>query len=116
MDEIERKYVEEVRDLLSSVDLKLLELLKTESKETFMTEEIIKKETKSESPREIIFEARTYNKFKPCKYKCGGLTAWPVDYKKGDQPLHIHPTDHEILGFSEEGLDGNFHCPVVRKK
>ena len=65
---------------------------------------------------EIKHLERTYNKFKPCKYKCGGLTAWPIDYKKGDQPLHIHPTDHEILGFSEEGLDGNFHCPVVRKK
>ena len=46
MDELERKYVQEVKDLLSSVDLKLLELLKTESKETFMTEEIIKKNEK----------------------------------------------------------------------
>ena len=45
MDDIERKYVQEVRDLLSSVDLKLLELLKTESIETFVKEEIIKKES-----------------------------------------------------------------------
>ena len=65
---------------------------------------------------QIEHDGRTYNKFKLCKYKCGGLTAWPTDYTKGDQPLHIHPTDHEILGFSEEGLDGSFHCPVVKKK
>ena len=65
---------------------------------------------------QIEHDGRTYNKFKPCKYKCGGLTAWPTDYAKGDQPIHIHPTDHEILGFSEEGIDGSFHCPVVKKK
>ena len=40
MDDLERKYVKEVKDLLSSVELKILELLKKESKKTFMNEEI----------------------------------------------------------------------------
>ena len=64
----------------------------------------------------IEYQGRTYEKFKPCKFKCGGLTAWAKDYKQGDKMLHIHPTDHEILGFSQKGLDDQWHCPVVLKK
>ena len=40
MDDIEIKYIEEARDLLSSAELKLMELLRRESKETYV-EEII---------------------------------------------------------------------------
>ena len=43
MDNGERKRLLEVQDLLSSVNLKILEMLKTESRETFMSEEIITK-------------------------------------------------------------------------
>ena len=64
----------------------------------------------------IEYLGRTYEKFKPCKFKCGGLTAWAKDYKQGDKMLHVHPTDHEILGFSQKGLDDQWHCPVVLKK
>ncbi len=45
MDEVERKRLIEVRDLLSSVDFKILEMLKTETKELFITEKIIEKES-----------------------------------------------------------------------
>ena len=38
MDDIEVKYIEEVRDLLSSAELKLMELLKRESKAVFVEE------------------------------------------------------------------------------
>ena len=64
----------------------------------------------------IEYQGRTYEKFKPCKFKCGGLTAWAKDYKQGDKMLHVHPTDREILGFSQKGLDDQWHCPVVLKK
>ena len=40
MDDIEVKYIEEVRDLLSSAELKLMELLKRESKEVYVKEVI----------------------------------------------------------------------------
>ena len=64
-----------------------------------------------------VYEGREYKgKWKPCKYKCGGLVSWPKDYKQGDKTLHVHPTDWEILGFSQKGLDGDMHCPLVRKK
>ena len=85
MDEIERKYVQEVRDLLSSVDLKLLELLKTESKETFMKEEVIKAgkvvvgDTNTE---EIIWVYYNNKKYKTCKYKCGNYVGWDNNTKK----------------------------------
>lgn len=66
---------------------------------------------------ETIYEGRTYKgKWKICRYKCGGLVSWPTDYKKGDKTLHIHPKDWEVLGFAEEGINGTFHCPVVKKK
>lgn len=48
MDEVERKRLLEVQDLLSSVNLKILEMLKSESRETFMTEEIIAKNVSGE--------------------------------------------------------------------
>ena len=38
MDELEKKYLTEVRDLLSSIDLKILEMLKTKTRDTFITE------------------------------------------------------------------------------
>ena len=64
-----------------------------------------------------VYEGREYKgKWKLCKYKCGGLVSWPKDYKQGDKTLHVHPTDWEILGFSQKGLDGDMHCPLVRKK
>ncbi len=40
MDEVERKRLLEVADLLSSVNVKILEMLKTKSRETFMTEHV----------------------------------------------------------------------------
>jgi len=64
----------------------------------------------------IEHEGRFYKKFILCKYKCGGLTSWATDYKKGDQKLHIHPIDHEVLGFATEDMNGNFKCPMVVKK
>ena len=48
---------------------------------------------------EIVYEERTYNRFKPCKYKCGYWTSWASDYKKGDRILHINPMTNEALGF-----------------
>jgi len=47
-----------------------------------------------------VYEGRTYNKFKPCKYKCGYWTSWATDYKKGDKILHINPVTKEVLGFN----------------
>jgi len=49
---------------------------------------------------EIEYEGRTYNRFKPCKYKCGYFTSWATDYKKGDKILHINPVTREIIGFN----------------
>ena len=106
---------------LSSGQKKIVAMLSKESQETVVKElnntvrETVQVST-GQLSWEIEYEGRTYKKFKPCKFKCGGLTSWPVDYKKGDQMLHIHPTDKEILGFSEKGLDEQWHCPVVRKK
>lgn len=104
----------EMLEILKDFNLKIYNMLSKSSQET------VKKEITQQSGTtltwEIEYNGRNYKNFKPCKYKCGGLTSWPEDYKKGDQPLHIHPTDKEILGFSEEGLDGKIHCPVVRKK
>ena len=108
MEEKTKKYLAEIADLLSSAEAKIFELLGDKSKETV--------ETKPEALGEIVFEGRTYKNFKTCKFKCGGLTSWATDYKPGDKMLHVHPTDSEILGFSEKGLDDQWHCPVVRKK
>jgi hypothetical protein len=92
--------------------IKIFELLSERSK-LVVTQEI----TQEDLYFETIYEGRAYKgKWKPCKYKCGGLVSWPADYKAGDLTLHIHPTDHEVLGFAQVGLDGNRHCPVVRKK
>lgn len=114
----------DVLEELSDNQKKIFAMLSTRSQETFIKEAMNGKDLIFDIPVkktttltwEIEYNGRTYNKFKPCKYKCGGLTSWPEDYKKGDQPLHIHPTDKEILGFSEEGLDGKIHCPLVVKK
>ena len=88
-------------------------------------------EVEYEEPKEIQFkkevllvdttiniehEGRFYKKFITCKYKCGGLTSWASDWQKGDQKLHIHPTDYEVLGFATEDVNGNFKCPTVVKK
>ena len=43
MDEKTKKYLVEIADLLSSAEAKIFELLQPGSKETFMTEEIVKK-------------------------------------------------------------------------
>ena len=64
----------------------------------------------------IEHKGRFYKKFTLCRYKCGGLTSWPTDYKEGDQKLHIHPTDYEVLGFATEDISGKFKCPTVVKK
>ena len=64
----------------------------------------------------IEHKGRFYKKFTLCRYKCGGLTSWATDYKEGDQKLHIHPTDYEILGFATEDISGKFKCPTVVKK
>ena len=48
---------------------------------------------------EIEYEGRKYERFMPCKYKCGYWTSWAIDYKKGDnQKLHIDPNTKEIYG------------------
>lgn len=86
MDDVERKYVQEVRDLLSSVDLKLLELLKTESKELFITEEVIKKEgeniQKEFDGTPIVWTIHNAKKYKNCKYKCGNFVSWNNESKR----------------------------------
>ena len=83
-----------------------------ESKEIQFTKEVLLVDTTIN----IEHEGRFYKKFITCKYKCGGLTSWASDYKKGDQKLHIHPTDYEVLGFATEDVNGNFKCPTVVKK
>ena len=101
----------------------MFELLSERSKEVFEKEVVsehvsgvnLEDNTENFSVK-IEYQGRTYEKFKPCKFKCGGLTAWAKDYKQGDKMLHVHPTDHEILGFSQKGLDDQWHCPVVLKK
>lgn len=66
---------------------------------------------------DVEYEGRQYRgKWSICKYKCGALTSWPADYKKGDQKLHVHPTDKEILGFAMEDMNGDLKCPMVVKK
>ena len=66
---------------------------------------------------DLEYNGRQYKgKWVPCKFKCGALTSWPADYKKGDQKLHVHPIDKEILGFAQEYMNGNFKCPMVVKK
>ena len=77
MDEIERKYLNEIKDLLSSVNAKIFELLKTESKETFLEETI---EVKDE--KKIVWTIHDGKKFKPCKYKCGHFVSWDDNTKK----------------------------------
>ena len=48
---------------------------------------------------EVLYEERKYERFMPCKYKCGYWTAWATDYKKGDnQKLHINPNTKEVYG------------------
>ena len=48
---------------------------------------------------EIEYEGRKYERFMPCKYKCGYWTSWAMDYKKGDnQKLHINPNTKDIYG------------------
>lgn len=65
----------------------------------------------------VEYQGKQYKgKWSPCKFKCGALTSWPADYTKGDQKLHVHPTDREILGFAQEDMNGNFKCPMVVKK
>jgi len=118
MDEIERKRIKEVRDLLSSVDLKLLELLKTESKETFMTQEVISK--KPDNPTlgdgipmdaklpatdsdEIIWIYHNNKKYKTCKYKCGNYVGWD-DYTK----KYIHyDAEFKLIGADCPKYGGN---------
>lgn len=46
----------------------------------------------------IEYDSRTYEKFVPCKYKCGFWASWANDYKKGDHKLHINPISKEVIG------------------
>ncbi len=55
MDEVERKRLLEVADLLSSVNVKIFEMLKTKSRETFMTEHVsgVNTEIRGEKARSL---------------------------------------------------------------
>ncbi len=89
MDEAERKRLLEVRDLLSSVDLKILEMLKVESRETFMTQEIIagSKEDHERAQMildlasEIPFKIENYEKWE--KSKTGDFQWYNISNEEG---------------------------------
>lgn len=103
-------------------DMEELARLSEPKKEPVVVEKVIIKGgttvPKSEGiDLDLEYNGRRYKgKWSPCKYKCGALTSWPEDYKKGDQKLHVHPTDKEILGFAQEDMNGDFKCPMVVKK
>lgn len=97
------------------------EVLKEPKKETRIHspgfEDYKPNEVKEGISLDLEYEGRQYKgKWTICKFKCGALTSWPADYKKGDQKLHVHPTDKEILGFAQEDMNGDFKCPMVVKK
>ena len=54
----------------------------------------------------IEYDGKTFEKFIPCKYKCGMFTAWGKPYKQGDKKLHLNPMTKEILGYDCPAFGG----------
>ena len=77
MDNGEKKRIKEALDLLSSVELKLLELLKEGSQKTFVKETIEVKDNEN-----IVWTVHNGKKFKNCKYKCGNFVSWNNESKR----------------------------------